>query len=586
MSLSSIITNFTAGVLSPRLDGRVDFARYFNAAKTLYNMIILPQGGATRRAGTVFIESTRNGASACRLVPFNFSNEQAYMLEFGHQYIRFFANQGVVLNSGATGPYEVATTINEASLPYLRYSQSGDTMYLVSAQGDMPSAKLVRSGNISWAISNISFTQNPFNGATTTGYPKAVGFFEQRSIWANTRGDPQKYWMSQTALYEDLSVGMADDEAIAITIAADNVNPVLWLASMKALLCGTGGGEWRIGSDSYVEPITPTNIIAKRESNWGAEDAMPVVVGRAVLYIQRHWRKIRELVYSEVEETKSTDLSILAEHLTNPGSNGSTIVELVFQQEPDSIVWARQHDGRFLGLTYNRAQEVIGWHQHETDGIVESIAVIPGEERDELWLVVKRTINNQATRFIELMAPTDFVEQNDAWYVDCGLQYTGSGATTLAGLGHLNGASVDVLADGGVIARTTVNAGSIVLENLASNVIVGLPYESLLQTMRIEAQTKESQSVQTRKKKIVSVALRVYRSGPFDAGFSENSMDVVPMRTAGDLMGTAAPLYTGDKEIKMFRSNWDRDGYVWVKTDKPLPLTVLAIVPKWKTENV
>jgi hypothetical protein len=405
-------------------------------------------------------------------------------------------------------------------------------------------------------------------------------------VWANTSQDPQKFWFSRTGSYENLTVGTADTDAIAITIAADSADPITWLTGMKALLVGTGGGEWRISSEGYTEPVTPLNVIARRESNWGAADAQPAPVDQSVLYVARHNRKIREFFYSEVDGSKNTDLSILAEHLTSSGHNRATISQIAFQRDPDAILWCVQADGRLLGLTYNRAQEVIGWHDHDTNaGSVENICVIPGSGRDELWLQTRRVVNNAATRFVELMSTSEAYAQENAWYVDAGLQYNGSGATTITGLGHLNGASVDVLADGAAVARTTVNAGSIVLTNAASNVIAGLPYTSKMETMRLSSQAMAG-TEQTRKKRISSVGVRVYRTGPFSAGYNEASVDVVPLRTTSDTMNAAIPLYTGDKEIKAFRSDWDRDGFIWVITEIPMPLTVLAVVPKWKVENV
>lgn len=585
---NTIVTNFTAGEISPRLMGRIDIAQYYNAAKTLYNMILHPQGGVTRRAGTHFVQEVKNSASSTILLPFEFSNQQAYAIEVGHQYMRFYMDQGNIATTGGSVPYEIDTTINEASLQYLRYAQSADTMYLVSAQGDMPPAKLERHNHASWTFGNITFTQDPFNGATTTGYPKNVGFFEQRSVWANTPGDPQKVWFSKSADYENLSVGTADDDGIAVTIAADNVNPILWMTPQRVLLFGTSGGEWRISSESVVEPLTPTNILARRDSNYGAESVPAVAVGPSILYVQRHGRKLRELAYSvEYDGYNSQDLSLLSEHLTNPGNSGASIVQIAFQQEPDSILWCLQGDGKLIGLTYNRPQKVMGWHRHESDGAsgrIESIAVIPGTDRDELWMIARRTVN-AASRFIEFMENTDFADQEDAWYVDCGLDYSGSAATMITGLTHLNGASVDILADGAAVARQTVNAGSIVLANAASRVICGLPFTSQVQTVRMEA-GNQTATLQGKKRRVHSMAVRLYRSSGFEMGKSDSELDDVPIRTTSGLMDTAETLFTGDKVIKAFPGDWDKDGYIWIQQEKPLPLTVLSIIPRFSISEM
>ena len=92
-------TNFTAGQLSPRLDGRTDLSKYYNGAKQLTNFTIQPHGGATRRPGTRFIHEVKSSSAAVRLIPFEFSTVQTYVMEFGNQYIRFYKDKGIITES-------------------------------------------------------------------------------------------------------------------------------------------------------------------------------------------------------------------------------------------------------------------------------------------------------------------------------------------------------------------------------------------------------------------------------------------------------------------------------------------------------
>ena len=84
------LTSFTAGELSAKMDGRTDFEKYQSGCKTLENMLVHPQGAATRRVGTQFISEVKDSSAKTRLIPFEFSTTQTYMLEFGNLYIRFF----------------------------------------------------------------------------------------------------------------------------------------------------------------------------------------------------------------------------------------------------------------------------------------------------------------------------------------------------------------------------------------------------------------------------------------------------------------------------------------------------------------
>ena len=95
------LTNFTAGELSPRLDGRNDLAKYSSGCKTLQNMVIYPHGSAARRPGTTFVREVKDSTKKTRLIPFEFSTTQTYILEFGNQYIRFYKDGGIIL-SGAS----------------------------------------------------------------------------------------------------------------------------------------------------------------------------------------------------------------------------------------------------------------------------------------------------------------------------------------------------------------------------------------------------------------------------------------------------------------------------------------------------
>ena len=96
------LTSFTAGELSAKMDGRTDFEKYQSGCKTLENMLVHPQGMASRRVGTQFISEIKTSANKTRLIPFEFSTTQTYMLEFGNQYIRFFKDKGQILEGDKT----------------------------------------------------------------------------------------------------------------------------------------------------------------------------------------------------------------------------------------------------------------------------------------------------------------------------------------------------------------------------------------------------------------------------------------------------------------------------------------------------
>jgi hypothetical protein len=261
----------------------------------------------------------------------------------------------------------------------------------------------------------------------------------------------------------------------------------------------------------------------------------------------------------------------------------------VYQQEPHSIVWAVRSDGLLLGFTFNREQDVLGWHRHPVggDGIVECVESIPNPNgtQDDLWMIVRRTIDGATKRYIEYLE-TDFTEEEtleDAFFVDSGLTYDGSPATTISGLGHLEGEEVAILADGAAHPRRTVASGSITLQRASSVVQVGLPCPALLQTMRPDAGAEDG-TAQGKTKRITKMVIRFLATLGAKSGPAENALDEIQFRSGSDPMDQAPPLFTGDKLIE-WPGGYDFDGYIFVKQEQPLPMTVVALMPQLVTQD-
>ena len=170
------LTNFTGGELSPRLDGRNDLAKYSTGCKTLENMIVYPHGSAARRSGTQFVSEVKDSSKKTRLISFEFSTVQTYILEFGDQYIRFYKDNGQILSGGS--PYEISSPYLEAELFDIKFAQSADVMYLTHP--NHPPKKLARTGHTSWTlidnvINNGPFMDHNITTTTLTSSHKSVG---------------------------------------------------------------------------------------------------------------------------------------------------------------------------------------------------------------------------------------------------------------------------------------------------------------------------------------------------------------------------------------------------------------------------
>ena len=157
-------TNFTAGELSPRLDGRVDLAKYRNGVTNLENFIVHPHGGVTRRPGTEFIAEVKTSSLSTRIIPFEFNTEQVYLIEAGNQYMRFYKNGGQILNSGSV--VEISTPYLTAELFELKFAQSADTMFIVHP--NHAPRKLTRTSDVNWTLTEVVFEFGPFLDENTT----------------------------------------------------------------------------------------------------------------------------------------------------------------------------------------------------------------------------------------------------------------------------------------------------------------------------------------------------------------------------------------------------------------------------------
>ena len=796
--VSTIVTNFKSGEISPRLEGRIDLQKYNEAAQTLSNMLVFPSGGATRRPGTYFAGRSKDGGKV-RLVNFEYSDEQAYVLEFGANYIRFFKDGGILTEAttnitGATSAnpvvitanahglsngdrvfisgvggmteinnleftvagattntfelsgvdgsaytaytsggtvgkiVEVTTTYSVTDIFEINYAQSADVLYL--AHKDHEPAKLTRTTATSFTIADVDFVDGPYldenatattlyasaatgtvtitasaalftsddvgryirfreileiehdewaastsysdgesvrynghvyeqvtgstqtsgntppvhlsgtetygaidweykhddtgyvkitaftNSTTVTavvqeddkgvsvlpdhvigaanatprwslgafggdqGYPRAIGFYEQRLYFAGTVGQPQTIFGSVSADFENHTPGTEDDAAVNVTIASDRVNVIKHLLPARFLQILTTSSEFTLSGGAGTQPVTPTNVNVLRETTFGSSEVRPLRAGNSTILIQKGQEKVKEITFDlDTDGLLGVDLTILADHIPRGG-----LTDMVWQQEPELILWFVHTDGRLIGLTYDRANAAIGWHTHSLggSGIVESITAIPSGAEDQVYVAVQRTIDGDTVRHIEYLKPLQFdAVIEDAFFVDSGLTYDGSATSTITGLNHLEGETVSVLADGSAHADKVVSGGTITLDRDAEKVHIGYGYTSILETLRLEAGGNDGVS-QGKIKRIHGATVRFLESVGAEIGPDLNNLDRIPFRDSSMPMDEAVPIFTGDKEI-FFPSGYDNDARIVVRQTQPLPMTITAIMRRSNT---
>lgn len=689
--VSPVQSSFAIGEVSPLFKGRVDLEPYRAALETCENYIPTVQGGLIRRPGTQYVGEVKDSTKKTRIIPFEYSTTQTYVVELSPGYLRVWSNYALVTmprKSPSPPTTELTTPYVEADLFELKFAQSAD--YLVITHPSYPPYILRRGVNLwstqTWAfestvdiappyavtvlngpymaiddsgitlqcvddgagnvvvtassalfsssdhvghwvrvkhptsgdwidlymdtkVSNTVYNTVRLSGSTAetftatvwrmglwgtkNGYPTAVTFHEDRLVFGGVPGFPQRIDGSNSGDYMNFAPSDADgviaaSNAYSFTLNSNDVNLVRWLTSdEKGLLVGTVGGEWVIKGASSTEALSATNVSAKRTTSFGSADIQAVQAGKAALFLQRANRKIREMIYNyDIDGHKAVDLSVFSEHITEGGINQTT-----HQREPQSILWMVRADGKLVGMNYSQDLDglKVGWHAHTLGGvsdtggnpaIVESVCAIaaPDGLRDELYLVVKRRINGATKRFLEVMTKAfdASVATEDAWYVDCGLKYDSTPATTISGLSHLEGQTVKIWADGVEHAERTVTSGAITLSAAASVVIVGLNIRSRGKMLPLEAGAADGTALgKTRRTHRVGVLL--HRTQGFKLGMSFDDLYQIDFGTGDDL-------FTG---VISENVNADYDFYnqiCWEQTG-PSPGTILAIMPQMVTQD-
>lgn len=313
------------------------------------------------------------------------------------------------------------------------------------------------------------------------GYPKEIEFFADRLIFAGTETDPQTLWFSQVGDYTNFgkSTPTIDSDAILATINSRKINPINDLVALDSLLINTANTEWRL--DTGNTGIIASDTIGFKPQSYNGSGTVPaVVIDNTGLYIQKRGQSVRELSSDDSYTGKygGRDITAFSSHLFA----GHDIIEWAYQQYPFSVVWAVRDDGILLCLTYMKEHDVIGWTRCETDGIVESICVIPEGEEDSVYIVVKRTIpglSPTTRRYVERLSSRLIDDVRDGRFLDSYLTFDGrvtaspinpeSGPYVVGNSYNLN--------SGGLFASTDVNDYVVINYDSGANGGVGVRFK-------------------------------------------------------------------------------------------------------------
>jgi hypothetical protein len=399
------------------------------------------------------------------------------------------------------------------------------------------------------------------------GYPAAVTFHEGRIVFAATDHQAQTIWFSGSDSFEDFGEGTNDADAFNIEIATGE--RIVWMASLAQLAVGTTGDERRVSSSKLEVPLTPTNYNVRVQTTYGSTPIQPARCDQAMLFVDYVSRKVREFTLDKTDANSTyvaPDLTQMAEHVTFGG-----ITAMALQRNPEKILWCVRGDGMLLSLTYERAENVVAWARHPFPAgvTIESVAVLPGVEEDEVWL--SALWNGQ--RYLLRMASR---LPSNMFYVDMGMAFMGTAQTAFTGLDYLEGQTVQILGDNAVYPPQNVSNGTVTIPGPGvSTAYVGLPYRYTVQPMRIQVPSRQG----TSQGAIVTVRECVFSllaSSGVQYGMDLGNLYDLTKRTR-EPYGTPPALFTGEIVANM-PGGFDTQIPIMVSGNDPLPCDLRAII--------
>lgn len=414
------------------------------------------------------------------------------------------------------------------------------------------------------------------------GWPTAVRLNEGRLWWAGKNG----IWGSVSDAYDSFDEEIDGDSGpINRTIGAGPVDTINWMLPLKRLVVGAQGGEVSVKSSSLEEPITPTNFSLPTTSTQGSKAVHPVKVDQAGYFVSRSGVKVFELNFDlQSYDYQTRDLMAIEPELGVPG-----IVRMDAHRQPDTRIHCIRSDGIAIVAVADRNEEVLAWVKVETDGLVEDVVTLPAEDGnvdDQVYYVVKRTIDGSTVRYLEKWAQESQCRGGSlSRLADSHITYTGTATTVISGLDHLEGEEVVVWAAGQDVgtdsdwAQTyTVSGGQITLSTAATNVCVGLGYTAQFKSAKLGTASQEMPAPLNRMKNAHHIGLVLADTHPkgIRFGVDFDVLDDMPEIESGATVA-AATKEAYDEDTIELPGKWTTDARICLQGQAPRPCTVLAV---------
>lgn len=397
------------------------------------------------------------------------------------------------------------------------------TVVLVEVERALPPSMSTEAGTVT---PQPSYRWAKSSWGDNLGYPRAVHFLDNRIVFL----DNDYINMSKVGEYDVFSPGTEPDDAVQIRLTDKNFVEALWLSINRAITVGSPEGVYVLNQDPTNQTITPENLPkSRRLSNKKSSPIEPVYAETSSLYVGKGEKSLYGLDYSiEVDGLKTVNMTVFANHILKP-----RVKEIAWQERPQGTLWCVLHDGTFASMAYEFSQEVVAWVRHDTQGQVISLAVVPNpdpdDDREVVYVMVKRTVGGSERIFIERMSNFVDAEEltsiNSVFYDSCRI-YSGPARSYIDGLFHLEGEEVWVWTESGGEGQSfTVVDSRIDLPETHTYIVAGLPYTTEFLSPRIRSSVSESASMYAIKS-VSSVYMEFLNTGECYIGTSLDMNDL------------------------------------------------------------
>lgn len=575
-NITLALTRFHSGELDPMLAAAVDTEAYQTGCRSMENYILTQQGTPSKRPGSWYRGSTKDDNTAV-FHSFRSADGDYFMFEFTALVCRFWNSDGELVESSPGTVLEVVTPYTEGNLQELCVDVDEASGMWIFHRSHAPRKITYSAGTFS--ISTPTFTGDR-TFAATNKYPGIGKFHAGRLFVGGTNDEPTAIFASKTPVaatgatqYTVFTLGTAADDAIYLQESDMLGAKLQWFAVQRRLICGTNRTIWM----SDEAPPTPTSFDMAIQAHNGSEALQAQPLDSVLCYVGRAGRSLRVAAYSDQSGgLVDNNIAKRSSHVLAKG-----ITSIGIQTLPVPMIWISLADGTFASYFIDMGEAVIGCTPQRIagDGFVEYLDVLRKDGGDDLYLCVKRTIDGETKRYVEIIHSINpyGAEIEEEHFVDCGIRTTTADGE-IEGLDYLEGEVVDILADGAVKPPKTVASGIVSIPKAAEIVHVGLGYRAKALMRKPEVPTKGSS--QGKIKKIEEALIRVHNTRGGAVGQSLDELQRLLYDKYGEIEWGATPgKFTGDVRV-ILSGTADESGDIWVVCDDPVEFNLLGVFPR------